>query len=321
MSFVFTFLSMVITCGSDLCEKKSVSSKTEEAMKTLVWYGMFNMILVVLVILFVMDESSLMPHELIAQKPVVLLSPALNFLCLFFALIAYKYVGVAVRNTFANTDGLFFIITLVLYHFVTGNAEHATRMFNPVTLAGLVLVLGSGLIYPNIKGLQDNRSSEGESDSLAVSWNTGGTPKKMMILGIVMSLISAFFDGTQSVVDSVILGDEVADSVDYICVLSLTQVVMGFILWIVLWIINKKPYNPFRKSEKFRFLGQLLSVVSDLLYVLAVSDDALLGIILWSVFPIFDILGARILLKEKLSVKQYLVLLTMIIGGVFISLS
>lgn len=313
--FFFTLLSMLLTCGRDLSEKKSVSSKTEEALKTLVWYGILNLFLTVLVILFAMDESSLMPHELIMQKPVVLLSPGLNFLCLFFALVAYKYVGVAVRNTFCNTEGLFFVVTLVLYHLITGNAQYAERLFTPLTLAGLVLVIGAGLIYPNIKSPRD------ESGSILESGKQVNTSKKLVILGIAMSVMSAFFDGTQSMVDSVILGDEVADSVDFICVLSLTQVVMGFILWIVLWIINKKPYNPFRKSEKYRFLGQFLGVVSDLLYVLAVSDDALLGVILWTAFPVLDILAARILMKEKLSFMQYAVLLTMITGAVFISLS
>ena len=47
------------------------------------------------------------PHELLLKKPVIALSPILNYVCLFFALAAYKYVGVSVRNTFVNTDSLF----------------------------------------------------------------------------------------------------------------------------------------------------------------------------------------------------------------------
>jgi len=53
----------------------------------------------------------------------------------------------------------------------------------------------------------------------------------------------------------------------------------------------------------------------------ALSDDALLGIILWNAFPIMDIVGARIFMKEKLGRLQYLVLLLMIAGAVCISLS
>ena len=93
MAVIFTLLSMLMTCASDLFEKKSVSFKTEEVIKTLVWYGIFNALLLVAVLLFGLDETSLLPHQLILKKPIIIISPILNYVCLFFALVAYKYVG------------------------------------------------------------------------------------------------------------------------------------------------------------------------------------------------------------------------------------
>ena len=107
---------MLMVCGEDLYEKKAVSSRVEEVLKTLVWYGIFNAVVLCALLLFGLDETSLMPHELILNKPVVLLNPICSYTCLFFALVAYKYVGVSVRNTFANVDGLFYILLLVIYH-------------------------------------------------------------------------------------------------------------------------------------------------------------------------------------------------------------
>ncbi|MCR4589791.1 MAG: hypothetical protein K5668_03145 [Lachnospiraceae bacterium] len=120
-------------------------------MKTLIWYGIFNAILMCAVLLFGMDEVSLLPHELIFRKPVIIISPLLNYICLFFALAAYTYVGVSVRNSFVNTDGLFYVVLLVLYHMVTGNASFAVRLFKPLTIIGLILVIGVGMIYPHTK--------------------------------------------------------------------------------------------------------------------------------------------------------------------------
>ena len=65
----------------------------------------------------------------------------------------------------------------------------------------------------------------------------------------------------------------------------------------------------------------MLCVVSDALYVFALSGDALLGVILWNVFPVLDILGARVLMKEKLTRTQYLVLFLLILGAVLVSVS
>ena len=313
MAVVFTLISMLLTCASDLFEKKSVSSTTEEVLKTLVWYGLFNALPLIMVLLFGMDETSLYPHELMLRKPVILISPILNYTCLFFALAAYKYVGVSVRNSFVNTDGIFYILLLVTYHATTGNAGFATRLFTPLAIMGLTLVLGAGLAYPHIKGYRENGSEEDpESDKKS---------KGILILGILVAVVAAFFDGAESMVTSVLIGDEVVDSIDYIALSAMVQVVVSFIIWIHLFKKNKRPYNPFRKTEKNRFAGELCTLASDVFYVFALSDDALLGIILWNAFPIMDIVGARIFMKEKLSRLQYLVLLLMIAGAVCISLS
>ena len=90
MAYIFTLLSMLMTSGSDLYEKKSVSSRTEEVLKTLVWYGIFNALLLGVVLLFGMDETSLMPHELLIKTPAIALPPILNYTFRFFSLAAYK---------------------------------------------------------------------------------------------------------------------------------------------------------------------------------------------------------------------------------------
>ncbi|WP_155829559.1 MULTISPECIES: hypothetical protein [unclassified Butyrivibrio] len=313
MAVVFTLLSMLMTCACDLFEKKSVSSKTEEVIKTLVWYGIFNALLLVAVLLFGLDETSLLPHQLILKKPIIIISPILNYVCLFFALVAYKYVGVSVRNSFVNIDGIFFVILLVMYHLITGNADFATRLFKPLTIIGLILVFSAGMIYPHLKGpVEEGRNKDSESEEKS---------RGILILGIIIAVIAAFFDGSESMVTSVLIGDEIVDSLDYIAVASLLQVIFTFFLWIYLWIKNKKPHNPFRKSEKNRFLGEFCLLASDLFYVFALSRDALLGIILWNAFPVLDIVGARIFMKEKLSCIQYLVLGMLIVGAVFVGLS
>ena len=282
-------------------------------MKTLVWYGIFNAILLVAVLLFGLDETSLLPHELILKKPVIIISPLLNYTCLFFALAAYKYVGVSVRNSYVNTDGVFYVILLVLYHVLTGNAGFAARLFNPKAIIGFILVIGAGMLYPHTKDPEEdgNKGDPGSKDK----------SKRILILGIMVAVIAGFFDGAESMVTSVLIGDDIVDSMDYIAVAALIQVFISFLIWIWISVRNKKPHNPFRKTEKNRMIGEFCILISDVFYVFALSDDALLGIILWNTFPILDIVGARIFMKEKLSRVQYMVLLMMITGAVFIGLS
>ncbi len=314
MAIVFTLISMLLTSGADLFEKKAVNSTTEEVLKTVIWYGIFNVLLALLVLFFGMDEEAFIPQELILKNPMTLLPAVLNYSCQLFALLAYKYVGVSVRNTFINTDGLFFIILLIIYYLLTNNATYVTRLFSPQAIIGLVLIIGASFIYPRIKNHENKLSAKDHSPSLQV-------PKNILILGIIISFIAAFFDGAESMVSSVLIGDAIVNSSIYIVITGFIQFVLSFAIWIYLWIKNKKPYNPFKRTEKYRFISQFCLLTSDMFYVFALSKDALLGIILWSVFPILDIIGARIFMKERLTKLQYLVLFMMITGATFISLS
>ncbi len=314
MALAFTFVSMLLTSASDLFEKKSVSSRIDEVMKTLVWYGIFNALLVCAVMFLVVDEISLMPHEVIMETPAIALASLFNYSCLFFALAAYKYVGVSVRNSFINTDGIFFVILIVGYHVLTGKAAYVTRLFEPAAIIGLILVIAAAIIYPHFGSGQEQKDDRQESEQ-------AGTPKKILIIGIAIAMVSAFFDGAESMVTSVMIGDEVVDSYDYICATGTLQVIISILLWICLWIRDKKAYNPFGKTEKYRLGGQLCGLLSDLFYVFALSDDALLGVILWNAFPILDIIGARLIMKEKLNYQQYVILFMLILGAVLVSLS
>jgi len=314
MAIVFTLLSMLMACGEDLYEKKAVSSRMEDAMKTLVWYGIFNSILLCGILLFGFDETSLMPHELILSKPEVLLNPLCHYSCLFFGLVAYKYVGVSVRNTFGNVDGIFYILFLVTYHVLTGNAGFAVRLYTPSMVIGLILILGVTIIYPSLKDPQVEKQGQPTSESAKHG-------KKALIIGIALAIVSAFFDGGDSFISSVMIGDDIVDSTEFLAVNMLVQVIISIFVWFYLWIRYKKIYNPFRKTEKYRFTSQALSLAADVLYIFSLSGDALLGVVLWNAYPVLDILGARIVMKEKLSRTQYTILFILIMGAVLMSIS
>ena len=59
------------------------------------------------------------------------------------------------------------------------------------------------------------------------------------------SLLAAFWDGSESLVSSHLIGDEVVDSMEYIAVLAFTQAAIGLLIWIGLSVRNRKIYNPF----------------------------------------------------------------------------
>ena len=59
MAVLFTVISMLFTCVTDLCEKKSVSSRTDEALKTIVWYGIIDFAALLVLLVFIILKSFL----------------------------------------------------------------------------------------------------------------------------------------------------------------------------------------------------------------------------------------------------------------------
>ncbi len=309
MAITLTLISMAFCCGDDLLEKLSITPDGDGVAKTLIWNGLWEVLLMILLFSLGLSESWSTPWEIILNAPIIVVPAIITLFDSMFGLIAYRYIGVAERNTFTNLDGIFYVIILVAYHLLTGRGAFAARLFNPVMIAGFIIIIVASFAYLRISSPKDPISSQK---------NHAG--KKILVLGFLASVLSSFFDGLETVISSVLLGDGLTDSYDYMIAWGTMSLILSIILWFYLLFRDKKPYNPFRRTEKARILSQLLCLVADVTYIFAVSDDALLGAVLWNAFPVVDIVAARILMKERLSRVQYLLLGTLIFGSVLLSL-
>jgi len=120
----------------------------EDALKTLVWYGIFNAVVLCALLLFGLDETSLMPHELILKKPAVLLNPICSYTCLFFALAATSLVFPLVSlSAFISTIFTYGCSNLCVIAEGSGDYERARRLFTLGLFATLLLGLAQSVLF------------------------------------------------------------------------------------------------------------------------------------------------------------------------------
>ena len=81
---------------------------------------------------------------------------------------------------------------------------------------------------------------------------------------------------------------------------------------------EKKPYNPFTKKSAPRILGALADNVGIVFYSYAMAMNSVSTDPLIAVYPVFAMLGGRIIMKERGGTLQYLLLLGIVAGSVMV---
>jgi hypothetical protein len=65
------------------------------------------------------------------------------------------------------------------------------------------LIIAAAVIYPRIKPHREEKDPHPEHQS-----------RRMLVLGIALAILAAFWDGSESLVSSHLIGDEVVDSME-----------------------------------------------------------------------------------------------------------
>lgn len=213
---------------------------------------------------------------------------ALGFVFYIFALKSGKVSIVSVMT--AGYPAVSVVLAIVLI----GETLSITQS------AGIMLVVGAiiGLSLPTKADRKENET---------------GKKSKMWLVWAVLSLV---FWGMWAIPSKVAM-QEIGES-DYILIDGITMI----LTWVPLWIIMDRGRMS-RDVGKLKFSGTagILASVGTISLFLAISSGQVsLVTPLTSVYPLFTVLLARIILKEKLERIQYGAILAGIIGVIVLAL-
>ena len=91
---------------------------------------------------------------------------------------------------------------------------------------------------------------------------------------------------------------------------------LGF--WIYLSWKERKLYNPFTRRSAPRFLGALADNVGIVCYSYAMAINSVSTDPILAVYPVFVMIGGRVIMKEKVSTAQYLFLSGIVAGSIMV---
>lgn len=225
-----------------------------------------------------------------------------------FTFKGFLYNDASVIAPIENTANGSYVMMLILVYALLGRVDSTWEVLTPFKIAGIACIF-LGLLFIGI--LQHN---EAKAAGKTEKFKSGAT-------ALIFPLLFSMMDGLETVVSGICLDKTFGFAMpegDSIIIVGMEYAAFALGFWIYISVREKKVYNPFTKASAPFFCGTLCDNIAIVLYSYAMALDSVATDPILAVYPMITVLLSRIVLKEKLSVKQYLCLGLLLAGSVII---
>ncbi len=297
MWLVFAALSLFLYAVTDIFGKKSINAgNAYTPMELCVIVSALSFVISIALYVFGFGESGMTPWQILHLHPLILVNILCFFLYWIFYLLSMKFIRLSISEAISSSSGVLYFVGLIFINLCLGKLPAVREMLHPLRLIPVILVLTFIFLYPSAE-LSERKNTV-----------TDGTVRKKnrhsYFVGILILLISLFLDSLDSLITTLIIDEGTIGIVDYIMTSYFCVIFPALILFVFLCIKRKKLFIPM-KNNPARSAGYAVSaLLSSQLYIFASYYDAVRTGILFIIYPIVPIIGAKVFLKEKSTRRQ-----------------
>lgn len=220
----------------------------------------------------------------------------------------FLYNDASVIAPIENTANGSYVMILIVVYALLGRVDSIWEVLTPFKIAGILCIF-LGLLFIGII-----QHFEAKSAGKTEKFKAGAS-------ALIFPLIFSVMDGLETVVSGICLDKTFGFAMpegDSIIILGMEYAFFALLFWIYISIKEKKAYNPFTKASVPFICGTLCDNIGIVFYAYAMALDSVATDPILAIYPMIAVLLSRIVLKEKLSVKQYLCLGLLLAGSVII---
>ena len=219
---------------------------------------------------------------------------AMYILSMTIGYAGLRYIELSVSSPICNSSGA---VTSILCFLILKQSMSGLQLAGVVIICIGILIMGILETHED-KELKIERA-KAENQKYAYSF-----------IAILFPLLYCLIDGVGSFSDALVLEtlDENEANISY----ELTFLVTAILAYIYIRVIRKQKFRII--DERVKGYGALCETAGQFFYVFAMADNAIVAAPLIATYSIFSVLLARLFLKEKLSIKQYLTIIFVLVG-------
>ena len=300
MWFWFAILALLCWSGSDLFSKIGCQDKEDpySHLKMVMAVGLVMGLHAAYEVLFNGVEINL--SILLTYLPVSML----YILSMAIGYLGLRYIELSISSPICNSSGA---IVAVLTFCTVGISEDLP----PVALVAVALVcigvIGLGFTEANEDEELRRARQDASNHHYAKSW-----------IAILIPIIYCLLDALGTFADSRVL--EVLDEDSANVAYELTFLIVGILCAIYVLGIKKQKLIP--RQEAPKYTGAIFETIGQFFYIYALADTEHVAFAapIISSYCVASVLWSRLFLKEKLSVKHYLSIATVVVGIVILGI-
>ena len=312
--FVFALICILGWGFADLFYKRGTDESDRYShLKIAVWVGL--VMGVCAFAMLPMAESGCSPAELVSNA--VKYAPA--SLCYIISMVigyaGLRYLEVSIVSPVQNASGALSMVCMMAFFLFTGRISSIGEEYSALSLVGTAFIVVGVVALAVV----EQRLSRAEK-SLAPSERK----YRYGALALLFPILYCVFDTIGTAADGIILDEEVGlglGEIDVLILYGLTFLLAGIAAWIFLLIKQKKPYNPFGRTEGSKGVAALCEEFGQVFYVYAMARQPVLAAPLVASYCIISVILGRVFLKEKLKAGQIACVVIVIIGIVMLGIS
>ena len=314
MSWLLLTVTCIILWGiTDILLKKSLDYSDElSQFKMFIWIGLVMAPIGGIVALY--SDTLRDSIRLLADNLYLIPLCIFYVIALFFGLLGTKHLDISVVSPLENIDGAIAAIILYIFFLFKGSS-HITDGI------GIVDVIGTALIVVGVVllGIQEQKLHKQE-----INLDEGKKKHRLGALALLFPIAYNLVDAASMVAMGITVSGETEISIpdiDFFFFESIGFSVFALLAWLYLLIAKKYVYNPFKKTELSRCGAGFGETLGTLAFTFAVGMNPILTAPIASSYCLVTIVLARILLKERLTKKQYLSLVFLVTGIALLAVS
>ena len=310
---LLTFSCIVLWGITDILLKKSLDHTDPlSQFKTFIWIGLVMALAGVITAIC----SDTLPDSIRMVGDNLYLIPLCVFyvIALFFGLLGTKHLEASVVSPLENIDGAIAAVILYIFFLFT-DSTHLTDKVSVVDVIGTVTIV-VGVVF---LGIQEHKLSKNEADL-----DTNQKKHRLGALALIFTIVYNLVDAVSMVAMGITVSGETEVSIpdiDFFFFECVGFAVATVFVWLYLMIAKKYIYNPFKRTELSRCGAGVGDTLGTMAFTFAVGLNPILTAPITSSYCLVTIILARVLLKERLTKKQYLSLAFLVIGIALLSVS
>lgn len=223
----------------------------------------------------------------------------------------YIHNEATVESPVEGISGGMSTILLIIAYLALGRVSSISELLTPLKTAGIAVIMISIILLSTVR----NREIRKDANRQSAGWMTRG-------LGtLIFPVIFSIGDALETIVSGICLDTTYGYAMpegDSIIIVGMIYAVFALGFWIYIWWKERKPYNPFTKHSAPRILGAMADNVGIVFYSYAMAMNSVSTDPLLAVYPIFVMIGGRLIMKEKVNAAQYVFLLGIVAGSVMV---